>query len=81
MGTIYRCKGRFDREVVGRVDEDGTVYSGRVVFNMEVVGRVAEDGTVYSGKRMFTREVVGRVDAYLRQPLSPDAHGGRRLRG
>ena len=24
MGTIYRCRGRFDREIVGRVDEDGT---------------------------------------------------------
>ena len=47
MGTIYSGKSRFNRQVVGRVAEDGTVHRGKVRFSMEVVGRVAQDGTVY----------------------------------
>src|SRR6267142_4951895 len=50
MGTIYSGKNRFDREIVGRVAEDGTAYSGRGLFSMEVVGRVSEDGTIYQGR-------------------------------
>ena len=53
MGTIYRCKGRFDREVVGRVDEDGTVYSGNGAFRREIVGGVELPHVRFSGAALL----------------------------
>ena len=54
MGTIYRCKGRFDREIVGRVDEDGTVYSGKDTFRGEIVGGVELPHVRFSGAALLT---------------------------
>ena len=54
MGTIYRCKGRFDREIVGRVDEDGTVYRGKDTFRREIVGGVELPHVRFSGAALLT---------------------------
>jgi len=53
MGTIYSGRNRFDREVVGRVAEDGTVYSGRGKFSRDIVGGVEPPDLRFSGAALL----------------------------
>ena len=53
MGTIYSGKSRFNREVVGRVAEDGTVYSGRGKFSRDIVGGVDPPDMRFSGAALL----------------------------
>jgi hypothetical protein len=53
MGTIRSGKSRFNREVVGRVAEDGTVYSGRGKFSSDIVGGVEPPLRRFSGAALL----------------------------